>query len=109
MWHRYYHFYPWLWYGGAMMGALSPADNVADLPVSKPRAPQRHALGPAEIVPAILSTSSQERHEKTCRNCGVVRVTVIGGIFPRLWRLPDGSLLLAEPACEAADALRVPA
>lgn len=85
----------------------TPDADVEHLPEPKPRPPQRHVLDAAKVILADPASSSHEQHEKTCRNCGVVRVTMIGGIFPRVWRLLDGSLLLAEPACEALDAAQV--
>ena len=98
-------YWPWLWYGAAMMNVLAPEEaEVARLPPPKPRPPERHALGVAIVILSDPATQQHEQVEKTCRNCGVTRVTVIGGAIPRLWRLPKGGIVFAEPVCEAVSA-----
>lgn len=48
-------------------------------------APKNHVLGPAVTIPADVSPSLYEQHEKTCANCGAVRVTMMGRPW-RAWR-----------------------
>lgn len=80
------------------MNNALPEGYVAHMPA---RPPLRHALGEAKTILACVSPSGHEHVEKTCGNCGVTRITVIGGAIPRMWRLPNRALVLVAPPCEA--------
>ena len=86
------------------MNALSDRD-VVQLPVSKAHPPVNHPLGPAVTVPPEISISGFEQREKTCKNCGAVRVTILDfarGNFWRAWRrTTDGPQITTDipPPC----------
>lgn len=48
--------------------------------------PPRHLFGDAVVIAREISISGYEQKEKTCRNCGAVRVTMIGVPAARAWR-----------------------
>lgn len=78
-------------------------EDIAHLPPPIARPPQRHALGPEMRVDAALSPSGFEQKEKTCANCGAVRVTIFGGSCSRAWRRSaDGTQVATniEPPCD---------
>jgi hypothetical protein len=67
------------------------------------RPPTRHICGDPVSVPANPMLDRYPQTERTCKNCGAVKITVHppeGGGY-RLWRR-DGSWLQVteEPACE---------
>lgn len=63
----------------------------------------RHVFGEAHRVPPGLSRSRLAQHERTCKACGAVKVTVIRGDGQawREWRLSeDGAQMeMADPPC----------
>lgn len=65
-------------------------DNVAHLPArAMPRQP--HVFGDFKRVYADASPSGYEQTERTCKNCGAVRITILtkDGAPLRAWRGPD--------------------
>lgn len=65
--------------------------------------PARHIFGDAVVIAAEISISGHEQKEKTCRNCGAVRVTMIGGPAARAWRrTAEGPQIETEiaPPCD---------
>lgn len=55
-------------------------------PIVQPRIP--HAFGDPITIAAEISCSGHEQHERTCKACGAVKVTVIGegDNHHRAWR-----------------------
>ncbi len=80
-----------------------PADYVAYIPARKAK-PQPHVLSGAIRIPPELSPSGFEQVEKTCKNCGAVRVTVLApGAEHRQWRwTADGPQVDDAPPCPQA-------
>lgn len=83
-----------------------PDGYVAHLPPPKARAPVRHALGEAIAIPAEISVSGYEQREKTCANCGAVRVTIFSPDVNemRAWRRSaDGPQITTDiaPPCNS--------
>jgi hypothetical protein len=78
--------------------------NVETLPIAtRPHYPP-HVFGAELKVPADVSPSGFEQKEKTCKNCGAVRVTVLGSASPRAWRrTSEGPQITTtiEPPCNA--------
>jgi hypothetical protein len=74
-----------------------PPGYVAYLP------PARHILDDAKRIAADVSPSGFEQVEKTCRNCGATRITMIKPEWPyRAWRrTPDGPQIQTDiaPPC----------
>jgi hypothetical protein len=79
-----------------------PSGYIAHLP------PPKHVLGEEKRIPSTESLSGREEIHKTCRNCGSIRITVIGqgdysGIARR-WMLKDDLRRFSgEPVCQAAE------
>lgn len=66
---------------------------------------QRHAYGAAMRVAPEASDTGLEQFERPCLKCGVTRITIIGAVNPRAWRLAGGGgLRWREPLCEPAAA-----
>lgn len=94
----------WFWWP-IMMGETMPEREVVQLPPPKNLAPVNHPLGEAVTVKAEVSISGFEQREKTCRNCGAVRVTVLGVPVEqmRAWRRGAQGPQFAtsvEPPCD---------
>ena len=63
-----------------------PEGYVAHLPPPKARP---HAFGAPRYVPPSLSASGYEQHERTCRHCGAVKITILdrgADAYRRAWR-----------------------
>lgn len=61
-----------------------------------------HILGAEVMIAVEISPSGFEQKEKTCKNCGAVRVTMIGSVYPRAWRrTSEGPQITTtiEPPC----------
>jgi hypothetical protein len=74
------------------MNAL-PDGDVAQLPARKGNPPVRHLLGDPIMIPPHLSPSGFEQKEKTCKNCGAVRILILDpkqASFRRAWRRTAG-------------------
>jgi len=70
---------------------------------TKPHYPP-HVFGAEVLIAACVSPSGFEQKEKTCRNCGAVRVTVLGAPDPRAWRrTADGPQITTDlaPPCNS--------
>jgi hypothetical protein len=67
------------------MTAALPDGYVVHLP---PPAHRPHQCGPSTVIPAAISVSGCEQHERTCQACGAVKVTIIraNGHHCRAWR-----------------------
>lgn len=83
-----------------------PLPAVVHLPPPKPgaRPPLRHVLGDAVTIAPEHPISGYEQKEKTCKNCGAVRVTVMGGPALRAWRrTATGAQIETDipPPCDA--------
>jgi hypothetical protein len=81
-----------------------PDGYIAHLPPPKFVHRQPHIFGEAVTVPKKVSETGFEHKEKPCRNCGVVRVTLIGAEAHRArgWRSAVGEKLVVtnvEPMC----------
>jgi hypothetical protein len=74
-----------LWWPIAMNGE-TPTGEVAQLPAPVSRPPLRHVFGPDIRVARDLSPSGFEQIERTCLNCGAIKITVLGIGEPRAWR-----------------------
>ena len=62
---------------------------------------QQHAWGAKTRIAPEASDTGLEQFEKPCLKCGTMRITIIGAVNPRAWRLPDsGQLVWREPVCE---------
>jgi hypothetical protein len=93
---------------GDIVHPLPPEDDSGE-PVSRPplrmgRPLSQHVLGAEVMIAAVVSPSGFEQKEKTCKNCGAVRVTMIGSVWPRAWRrTPDGPqvLTMLAPPCNS--------
>jgi len=82
--------------------------NVAHLPAALAHR-QPHVLGAAVTIPPEQSDTGFEQKEKVCRNCGAVRVTILGSALGgrvcrvrRAWRSEAGAPLIetaVEPPC----------
>lgn len=59
-------------------------EDIAHLPPPIARPPQRHVFGPDIRIPRELSPSGYEQIERTCANCGAVKITIMSG--GRAWR-----------------------
>lgn len=84
-----------------MSTAALPGGYTLHSPQAKP---QPHLFGDTIIVPEDLSVSGYEQAERTCRNCGAVKVTVLGpGLSWRAWRAcADGPQDIDPPTCPQA-------
>lgn len=92
--------------GGFAMNDALHAGYVAHLPPPKAAPPVRHLFGDAVTVPADIAPSGYEQKEKTCANCGAVRVTIFGpnALAMRAWRRsPEGPQITTEipPPCNS--------
>lgn len=64
-------------------------------------APPQHVFDEPKRISPVESGSGFEQIEKTCKTCGAVRITIIGGPYPRSWRLKDESVQRPfEPFCK---------
>ena len=89
-----------------------PLPDVVHLPPPKPgaRPPLHHALGDAVTIAPENSISGYEQKEKTCKNCGAVRVTILDparNMFWRAWRrTAEGEQIETDipPPCDAEGA-----
>jgi hypothetical protein len=71
--------------------------------VHLPSARRVHEFGDAITILPELSVSGHEQHERTCKVCGAVKVTIIGHPWPRAWRLAGGTeQVVSEPVCRVA-------
>lgn len=63
--------------------------------------PPEHVFDEPRRIPPEETLSGFEQIEKTCKTCGAVRITVIGGPYPQSWRLRDESVQRPfEPFCK---------
>lgn len=73
-----------------------------DQPIAHlPHPPQRHVFGPDIRIARELSPSGYEQIERTCANCGAVKITIMSG--GRAWRRSaDGPQVATsiEPPCD---------
>lgn len=77
--------------------------DVHHLPPPVSRAPIRHAFGPDIRIAREVSPSGFEQIERTCANCGAVKITIMGIGEPRAWRRSsDGPQITTsiEPPCD---------
>jgi hypothetical protein len=61
-------------------------------------------LGAEVMISCDISPSGFEQKEKTCKNCGAVRVTMLGAADPRAWRrTADGPQITTDlaPPCNS--------
>lgn len=80
-----------------------PDNDVAHLPPPISRPPLRHVFGPDIRIARDLSPSGFEQIERTCANCGAVKITIMGIGEPRAWRRSFGSPQIATslpPPCD---------
>jgi hypothetical protein len=71
-------------------------------PLKAPRVP--HVLGPPVTIMPELSISGHEQIERTCKNCGAVKITIIGegDNHRRAWRKSATAVQIetdVEPPC----------
>jgi len=76
-------------------------DSLSHLPVTPLAQVPRHALGDPVIIPPEVSESGHEQHEKICKACSAVRITVLAsdGRVWRAWRMACGDWVAFEPRC----------
>jgi hypothetical protein len=81
-----------------------PDGYVVHMPPPKIGAPPvRHVFGPDIRIARDLSPSGFEQIERTCANCGAVKITIIGIGEPRAWRrTAEGPQITTsiEPPCD---------
>ena len=66
-----------------------PEGYVAHLPPPKPRMHSAADFYPPRYIPPSLSASGYEQHERTCRHCGAVKITILdrgADAYRRAWR-----------------------
>lgn len=87
-------FWPWDFdWTAAMMTEPLPDGYVVHLPPPKAHR-QPHIFGDAVTIPPETSDTGFEQKEKSCRNCGAVRVTILGEAASRAWRAGAGAPLI---------------
>lgn len=79
--------------------------DVAQLPPPKLRR-SPHVFADAISIAPELSISGHEQKERTCQNCGAVKITIIGDgdNHRRAWRIGATAPQVetyVEPACDA--------
>lgn len=78
----------WPWWAALMVDPMPDHEGeVAHLPPPKAgRPPARHVFGPDIRIPREIAPSGFEQIERTCANCGAVKITIVGASEPRAWR-----------------------
>lgn len=78
-------------------------EDIAHLSPPILRPPQRHALGPEMRIARELSPSGFEQIERSCQNCGAVKITIMGQESPRAWRRSSDGVQVATSTAPPCD------